>query len=118
MASRFKNKTKAQYEKLGYKVISLVKLSEAGLTDLMCLKGGKSIFIECKEANDTLKPLQKYKIDLLIKSGFEAFCLQDGKGKIYPVRKNMCECGIPCPICTNFRETPHGDKFYCSLDAL
>lgn len=118
MASKFKNKTKLQYEKMGYKVVSMVKLSEAGLTDLMCLKSGGTVFIECKEADDTLKPLQKYKIDLLIKMGFEAFCLQDGRGKIYPVKVNKCECCIPCPTCSNFREAPHGDKFYCRLDSL
>jgi len=116
MASKFKNKTKAQYEKMGYKVVSLVKLSEAGLTDLMCLKDGKSIFIECKEADDTLKPLQEYKIDLLIELGFEAFCLQDGKGKIYPIDKLRCKCDVPFMDCKNAVEAPHGDKWYCSKD--
>jgi hypothetical protein len=42
------------------------------------------MFIECKEGGDTLKQLQKYRIDELIKQGFEAFCLHATKGKIYP----------------------------------
>ena len=54
------------------------------IPDLFLFKDGITIFIECKELNDTLKPLQKYRIDELIKQGFEAFCLQDGKGIIYP----------------------------------
>ena len=84
MASLFQNRVKRDYERQGYKVAKLAKVSGSGWTDLMCLKDGESVFIECKEANDTLKPLQKYKIDELNKLGFNAFCLQDGKGIIYP----------------------------------
>lgn len=83
MASKFQNKVTSEYKKLGYKVVNLMKTNDNGITDLMCLKDGVSIFIECKESNDTLKPLQKYKIDCLRNLGFDAFCLQDGKGKIY-----------------------------------
>ena len=43
-----------------------------------------TIFIEVKEAKDTLKPLQKLRIDDLNKLGFNAFCLRDGKGIVYP----------------------------------
>lgn len=46
-----------------------------------------TIFIEIKEAKDTLKPLQKLRIDQLNKEGFKAFCLQDKKGLIYPKEK-------------------------------
>lgn len=83
MASLFQNRVKREYEIKGYKVVKLIRLSENGYPDLMCLKDGKSIFIECKEKKDTLKELQKYRIDELRKLGFEAFCLQDGAGKIY-----------------------------------
>ena len=54
------------------------------IPDLFLFKDGVTKFIEIKEATDTLKPLQKYRIDELIKQGFEAFCLQDKKGVIYP----------------------------------
>ena len=37
---------------------------------------------------DTLKPLQKYRIDELIGQGFEAFCLKDGK-VIYGTKKEI-----------------------------
>jgi hypothetical protein len=50
----------------------------------MCLKDGKTVWIEIKEPTDTLKPLQKKRIDELIKIGFEAYCLKKNKGKIYP----------------------------------
>ena len=84
MASNFQNKVKRQMEKEGYKVVSVIKLSQNGFPDLLCMKDGKCIWIECKERNDTLKPLQKYRIDELINNGFEAYCLQDTKGQIYP----------------------------------
>ena len=84
MASNFQNKVKRQMEKEGYKVVSVIKLSQNGFPDLLCMKDGKCIWIECKERNDTLKPLQKYRIDELINNGFEAYCLQDTKGRIYP----------------------------------
>ncbi len=84
MASNFQSKTINEYKAKGYKVINIIKVSENGMPDLMCLKGGKTIFIECKELKDTLKPLQKYRIDELISLGFEAFCVQDTKGIIYP----------------------------------
>ena len=84
MASSFQNKVKKQMQAKGYTVVSVIKLSANGYPDLLCLKDGQSVWIECKEANDTLKPLQKHRIDELINNGFEAYCLQDGKGKIYP----------------------------------
>jgi Holliday junction resolvase len=83
--SNFQNKVKKQMQEQGYTVLKIIKLSDSGYPDLQCLKDGKSVWIECKEKNDTLKPLQKLRIDQLIKQGFDAYCLQDGKGKIYPV---------------------------------
>lgn len=83
MASKFQNKVIKEYEDNGYLVIKLHKTNKNGIPDLQCIKEGLSTFIECKEANDTLKPLQKYRIDELRLAGCNAFCLQDGKGKIY-----------------------------------
>jgi hypothetical protein len=83
MASKFQSKIIKEYKDKGYLVLNLIRLSESGYPDLQCLKNGKSTFIEVKEVNDTLKPLQKYRIDELRKQGFEAFCIQDKKGIIY-----------------------------------
>lgn len=83
MASKFQDKIKKHYKKLGYEVIKLHKTNTNGITDLMCLKDGVAIFIEVKEVNDTFKELQRYRIDQLIKNGFTAGCVQDGKGVIY-----------------------------------
>ena len=81
--SNFQSKVKKQYEKEGYKVVKLIKLSENGYPDLMAMKEGKAVFIEIKEDGDTLKPLQEMRIDELKANGFEAFCLHKTKGRIY-----------------------------------
>lgn len=83
MASKYQNKVINDMKLQGFTVVSVVKLSSNGYPDLMCMKDGDVVWIECKESNDTLKPLQKYRIDELRLNGFEAYCLQDGKGKIY-----------------------------------
>ena len=83
MASKFQTKIINEYKAKGYIVLNVIKLSDSGYPDLFLFKEGKTIFIEIKEKNDTLKPLQKYRIDELIKQGFQAGCLQKGKGVIY-----------------------------------
>lgn len=72
----------------GYSVLKIIRMNKTGYPDLLCIKKGyNDTWIECKEKNDTLKPLQKLRIDELNKLGKNAFCLQDGKGIIYPLIK-------------------------------
>jgi hypothetical protein len=85
--SNYQSKIIKQYKLDGWIVIKTIKLSDNGYPDLFLFKDSKAIFIEVKEKTDTLKEIQKYRIDQLIKQGFEAFCLQDTKGKIYPNEK-------------------------------
>ena len=77
--SNFQTKTINKLKAKGWKVIKLIRLSESGYPDLLALKNGVTIFVECKEAKDTLKPLQDYRIEELKKLGFDAFVEQDGK---------------------------------------
>lgn len=79
----FQSKVKKEYESKGYTVLNIIRLGDNGYPDLLCMKDGEVIWIECKEEKDTLKPLQKVRIKQLRDNGFEAFCLQDKKGKIY-----------------------------------
>lgn len=79
----FQTKLKKDFEGKGYKVVKLIKLSENGYPDLMLLKDGKAYFVEVKEPNDTLKELQKFRIDELNKIGCIACCMQKGKGVIW-----------------------------------
>jgi len=84
----YQSKVIKEYKECGYIVLNIIRLSANGYPDLLCLKDGKALFIECKTGGDTLKPLQKYRIDELIKEGFEAFCIKDGK-IIYGTKKEI-----------------------------
>jgi Holliday junction resolvase len=81
--SQFQTKIIKEYKDKGYIVLNVIKLSDSGYPDLICLKDGKAIFIECKEETDSIKELQKFRIDELIKQGFKAFCIKKNKGIIY-----------------------------------
>lgn len=72
-----------EYESKGFLVLKNIRLNKTAFPDLQCIKDGKSIWIEVKEENDTLKPLQKKRIDELRKQGVESFCIQKNKGIIY-----------------------------------
>lgn len=92
MASNFQSKVIKEYKSKGYIVIKIIRLNENGYPDLLCMKRGMDdIWIECKESKDTLKELQKFRIDELNKLGKLAFCLQDGKGIIYPTNNGINE---------------------------
>jgi len=75
----YQSKVIKEYKDKGYMVLNIIRLSENGFPDLMCLKNGKVVFIECKTGSDTLKPLQRHRIDQLREMGFEALCLKDNK---------------------------------------
>ena len=82
MASKFQNKIIKQYKSNGWTVLKIIKLSDNGYPDLLCMKPGETdTWIECKEENDTLKPLQRYRIEELRKLGKIAFCLQNIKNQ-------------------------------------
>ncbi len=80
---KFPQQLREKYIKEGYLVLNLVKLSDAGYPDMLILKDGEATFIEIKEGRDTLKPLQKYRIDQLRKKGFKAFCVHKTCGIVY-----------------------------------
>lgn len=84
--SKFQTKIINQFKKDGWTVLNIMKLSDSGYPDILCMKLGEvDHWIECKEADDTLKELQKYRIDELNKLGKNAYCIQDTKGIIYPL---------------------------------
>lgn len=83
MSSKYQNEIIKDLKKKGFKVVKVVKFSADGYPDLIAMKKGECIFIEVKEENDSLKPLQKFRIDELIKNGFKAYCTQKNKGIIY-----------------------------------
>ena len=84
----FQSKIIKEYEDKGYLVLKIIRLNKTGYPDLQCFKKDNPvIWIECKEENDTLKPLQKKRIDELNQIGMVAFCIQENRGIIYPSEK-------------------------------
>lgn len=79
----YQSKLIKEFEDGGYITVKLIRCNINGLPDLMILKDGVAEFIEVKESNDTLKPLQRLRIEQLRKQGFSACCMQEGKGVIY-----------------------------------
>lgn len=51
-----------------------------GFPDLICLKDGKTIFIEIKGTNQKLKPLQEHRLQQLTMLGFNAIWVDSYEG--------------------------------------
>ena len=85
MASNFQNKIIKQYKDEGWIVVKTIRLSESGYPDLFMFKDGITILREIKSGSDTIKPLQKHRINQLIAQGFDAKCIHETKGVIYPI---------------------------------
>lgn len=79
----FQAKFIKKMEAHGYLVLKTIRLNQNGYPDLILLKNGMAEFIEIKEKKDTIKPLQKLRIDELRKKGFKAYCLHEEHGVIY-----------------------------------
>ena len=71
LESKIQTKIKKKLEEKGYLVVKLIKTSCNGIADLMCLKDGKTLFIEVKQPNGVLSELQKLRIKQLQDLGFE-----------------------------------------------
>jgi Holliday junction resolvase len=77
LESKIQTKIKKKLEEKGYLVIKLIKTSCNGIPDLICLKDGKTIFIEVKQPTGVLSELQKLRIKQLTDLGFECKVWQD-----------------------------------------
>lgn len=74
-------------ESKGYLVLKTIRLNKSGYPDIFAFHDTlEDLFIEVKEGKDTLKPLQRKRIDELNKIGKKAFCFHTDK-IIYP--KNL-----------------------------
>lgn len=79
MESKIQANIKARFERAGWIVVKLIQTNCNGIPDLMCLKGGKTVFVEVKQAGREPSELQKYRHAELIKQGFQVFVLTSEK---------------------------------------
>jgi Holliday junction resolvase len=85
MASTFQNKRIKQLKAEGWLVLKTIKLSESGFPDIFAFRDGVAIMEEIKQGKDDISELQKHRIDQLIAQGFDAKCIHETKGIIYPL---------------------------------
>lgn len=76
-------KLKAKWEKKGYFVINLIRVTPIGVPDLICVKPNHIVFVESKEKWDRLSPLQKIVLKKLTKRGFDCY-VNDDKYELKP----------------------------------
>lgn len=82
MESKIQSNIKARFERAGWMVVKLIQTNCNGIPDLMCLKNGKTIFIEVKQPGRDATELQKYRHAELIKQGFTVHVLTSDKDLI------------------------------------
>lgn len=88
--SKFQTKIINKLEKQGFTVIKTIRLNKSGYPDILAMKKNQpDLWIEAKEPGDTLKPLQKRRINQLNELGKNAFCLHSEKGLIYPEKEDF-----------------------------
>jgi Holliday junction resolvase len=83
----------AALKRSGFLVLKTIRLNESGYPDIIAMKEGRTCWIEIKEEDDTLKPLQMKRIRELNAQGVGAICIQKNKGIIYGEKK-----GVPIPL--------------------
>jgi Holliday junction resolvase len=79
MESKIQAKIKARFENAGWIVVKLIQTNCNGIPDLMCLKGGKTIFVEVKQPGKKPTELQQFRHDQLTQNGFQVFILSSEK---------------------------------------
>ena len=59
-------------ERCGWYVVKLIQTNKNGIPDLLCIREGKCMFVEVKRPPARARPLQKYRLNELIKYGVTA----------------------------------------------
>jgi len=79
MESKIQAKIKARFENAGWIVVKLIQTNCNGIPDLMCLKAGKTVFVEVKQPGKKQTELQQFRHDQLTENGFQVFILSSEK---------------------------------------
>jgi len=79
MESKIQAKIKARFEQAGWIVVKLIQTNCNGIPDLMCLKDGKTVFVEVKQPVKKPTELQQFRHDQLTQNGFQVFILSSEK---------------------------------------
>ena len=77
MESKNQNKIIKKLEAEGFFVIKLVRTNKNGIPDLLAIKNNVTMFIEVKQPNGKLSPVQKYRIEEMREKGLNVKIWQD-----------------------------------------
>jgi Holliday junction resolvase len=81
-------------ERCGWYVIKILQCNKNGAPDLMAIREGKTIFVECKRKGQKARPLQEYRIQELINHGVVAVVahsIEEVKTVIEQIKSNQNE---------------------------
>ena len=79
LESKRQAKIIAKLTQEGWFCVKLIKTSVNGIPDLLCLKNGKTMFIEVKQPDGKLSELQNVRIGQLLALGFDVKIWTDYK---------------------------------------
>lgn len=82
MESKIQAAIKAKFERAGWIVVKLIQTNYNGIPDLMCLKNGKTVFVEVKQPKREPSALQQFRHSELTNQGFQVFVLTSEKDLI------------------------------------
>ena len=82
MESKIQASIKARFERAGWMVVKLIQTNCNGIPDLMCLRDGRTIFVEVKQPGCEPTELQKYRHAELKQQGFQVHVLTTDKDLI------------------------------------
>jgi len=71
LESKRQAKVRNKLKKDGYLVVQLIKTSPNGMPDTLALKDGKVMFIEMKQPNGVVSPLEEVTHEKIREQGFE-----------------------------------------------
>ena len=66
-------------EKEGWTCVKLIQTNLNGMPDLLCLRGGMTMFIEVKSETGKVSPMQLHRIEKLKMNGFGAYVVSSVK---------------------------------------
>lgn len=75
LENKIKQESRGYLVSIGWKILHLVRVSDQGEPDTLCLKSGRIVFVEFKVPGEEPRPLQQYRIDELKRMGFTVFVL-------------------------------------------
>lgn len=70
--SQLQTKVRKRLEAFGWLVIKLIQTNRNGIPDLMCIKGGRVIFMEIKTSDGVISELQQHMLVKLNACGCHA----------------------------------------------